>query len=110
MEDNSRRLMIVDVAFHRTSTRLTPLKLVPPPLGIITTVFQAHVATSSPTLKAACMMAMTFYQFPGSGCPSCFTARSHNLGFSTLIPDGPPEQCGRIRIISSEISSSPRIL
>ena len=42
---------MLDIAFHRTSTRTIPRDLVPPPLGIITTVCQAHGATSSPPPK-----------------------------------------------------------
>ena len=107
-EKKRRRLVIPDIAFHRTSTRPIPLKPMPNPLGIITTVFQAHGDTSSPSPKAACMMAMNFSQFPGSGCSSQFAAQSHNLRCFSLILDGPPEQC--IRSTTSEISSSLRIL
>ena len=32
-EDYIRRFMMLDIAFHRTSTITIPLKLVPPPLG-----------------------------------------------------------------------------
>ena len=72
MEDDIRKLMILDIAFHRNSTRPTPRKSVPPYLGIIITACQAHGATSSPPLKAAYMIATTFSQFPRSGSSSCF--------------------------------------
>ena len=74
MGEDIQRLMIPDIAFHRTSPRKILLKLVPTPLGIITTMCQEHSASSSPYLKAANMMAMTFSQFPGSGCSSCVAA------------------------------------
>ena len=110
MEDDIQRLMIPDIAFHRTSTIPTPLKLLPPPLEIITTVFQAHITASYPPLKAAYMMAKTFSQFPGLGCSSHFAARSHNLRCLAVIPDGPPAQCIRSCITVLEIPYSPRIL
>ena len=44
MEDYIRRLMMLDIALHSTSTRPIPMKSVPPPLGIITTVCQAQDA------------------------------------------------------------------
>ena len=53
MEDYIRQLMMPYIAFHRTSTRTITLKLVPPPLGIITTFFQAHDDASYSTLKDA---------------------------------------------------------
>ena len=67
MEDDIRKLMMLDIAFHRTPTRLTPLKLVPNPLGITTTIYQAYGAMSSPPLKDAYMVVMTFSQFPRLG-------------------------------------------
>ena len=99
-----------DIAFHRTSTRSIPLNLMPPPLGIIATVFQSHNAASSPPLKAACMMAAAFSQFPGSGYSPCVAARSHILRCSALIMDRPLARCSCIRSTASEISSSPGIL
>ena len=62
--------MIPDIAFHRPSTRPISLKSVPKPLGIITTVYQEHNDAIYPPLKAACMMAKTFSQFPGLGASS----------------------------------------
>ena len=100
MEDNIRRLVILDIAFHGTSTSPIPLKSLPPPLGIITTVCQAHNAECYPTLKDACMMVMTFSQFPGSGYSSHFTVKSHILKCSALMPVGPPTRCSRSRRIS----------
>ena len=96
MEDDIRRLMIPDTPFHRTSTRPIPLKLMPPPLGIIITICQRHNTVSYPPLKAACMMATTFFQFPGSVSSSFVSARSHILRFLALMMDGPPAQCSRI--------------
>ena len=82
----------------------------PPPLGIITTVFQAHETTSYPPVKAAFVMATTFSQFPGSGSSSCIAARIHILSCSDLMLDGPPARCSCSRITASEIFSSPGIL
>ena len=65
---------MTDIALHMTYTIPTPLKSVPTPLGIITTVFQAQFAASSPPMKATYMMVTTLYQFPGSGCSSRFSA------------------------------------
>ena len=84
------RLMMLDIAFHRTFTRPTPLKMVPTPVGIITTICQEHGAAISPTHKAVCMMATTFSQIPGSGRYSCIAVQSHILRCSSLIMDGPP--------------------
>ena len=53
MEDDIRQLMMPDIAFDRTSTRKITLKLVPPPLDIITTFFQTQDDTSYSTLKDA---------------------------------------------------------
>ena len=110
MEYNIRRLMMPDIAFHKTSTSPISLKLVHTPLGIITTVLQAHGAASSPPLKSACMMATNFSQFPLSGCSSRVAAQSYILKCSTLMPDGPPAQCICIHSTESIIYSSPRIL
>ena len=68
-----------DIAFQRTSTMTIPLKSVPPPLCIITTVCQAHIATSSLPLKEAFMMATTFYQLYGSGNSSRVATQIHTL-------------------------------
>ena len=110
MEDNIQRLMMPYIALPSTSTRTIPLKLVPPPLGVIAIFFQAHGAASSPPLNAACMMATTFYQFPGLGCSSRFYELSHSLRILSLIPDGPPARCICSRSTASAISSSPGIL
>ena len=88
MEDNIWQLMITDIAFHRTSTIPIPLKSVPPPFGIITTIFQAHNTAIYPQLKAVYMMATNFSQLPRSGSSSRFAPRSHVLRCSALITDG----------------------
>ena len=110
MEDNIRILMMPDISFHRTSTRPIPMKLVLPPLGIITTICQAHDAASSPPLKVNCMMTTNLYQFPRSGSSSWVFARSHILRCSALMTDRPPERCSCSRSTESEIIPSPGIL
>ena len=79
MEDNIQQLMMPDTAFHRTSTRPIPMNSVSNLMGIITTIYQTHDAASFHPLKATCMMAMTFSQFPGSGSSSRVAAQSHIL-------------------------------
>ena len=106
MEDNIQRLMMPDIDFHRTSTRPIPLKSVPPPLGIIYTVWQAQDTTSSPPLKSSFIMATTFSQFPGSRRSSRVIARSHILRCSALMPDRPPARYSCICSTASAISSS----
>ena len=103
MEYDSRRLMIPDIAFHRISTRPILWKSAPPPLGIITTVCQAHDASSYPPLKPACMITTTFSQLPGLEFSSRFAARCHILRCLAFIPEGPPAQCSRSRVTSPEI-------
>ena len=88
-EDNIRWLMMLYITFHSTYTRLISLKLVPPPLWIINTIFQAHGAVSSLPLNSPCMIETTFSQFPESGFSSHFSARCHILRCSALIPEGP---------------------
>ena len=110
MENDIRLLVIPDTAFHRNSTRPITLKSVPPPLGIITTVFQAHDAASSPPLKPASMKATTFSQFTGSVYSYRISAQSHILRCSDYMPDGTPAQCSCSRRTTSAISSSPGIL
>ena len=110
IEDDIQWLMMPDVAFHRTSTRPIPLKLVPPTLVIITTVYQAHDAASSPPLKAACMITTNLSQLPGLGSSSCIAAWSHILKCLALMIDGPPSWCSRSRSTALEISSSIVIL
>ena len=109
MEDDIQRLIMPDIAFHRNSTSSIPLNLVPPLLGIISTVYQSHYAMSSPPLKAACMMATTFSQFLGSGSSSRVAAQSHNLMCLALIPDGPLARCSCSRRTALAISSSPGV-
>ena len=97
-------------AFHKNSTRPIPMKSVPSPLGIITTVFQAHADARSTHLKATCMMAKTFSQFPGLEFSFHVATRSHILRCLALILDGPPAQCSCRCSTALEISSFPRIL
>ena len=104
------RLMMPYIAFHKTSTRPIPLKSVPPPLGIITTICKAHVAVSSPPLKAACMVAMIFSQLPGSGCSSRVATQSHILRCLDLMTDRPVARCCCCCRTASSISSYPGIL
>ena len=73
------------IAFHRTSTRPIPLKLVPTLLGIIINVSQAHGDARFPPLRADCMMDMKFSQFPGLGRSYRVAARSHILRCLALI-------------------------
>ena len=101
---------MLDIAFHRTSTRPIPRKLVTPPLGVITTFCQSHDAASSLPLKAACIIATTFLQFHRLGSSSRFAAQFYIRMCSAFNPEGLLEQCSQIRITSSEISSSPGIV
>ena len=110
MEDDIRKLMVTDIAFHRTSTRQISLKSVPPPLEIITTVCQVQGSASYPPLKAACMMAMNFSQFPGFGNSSLVAAQIQILRCLALMLDGPQAQCSSSCSTTSEISSSAGIL
>ena len=81
------------IAFHRTSTSPIPMKPVPLPLGIITTILQSHDGASSPLMKFAFIMTMTFYQFPGSGRSSRVYAQIHILSCPYLMMDVLPAQC-----------------
>ena len=110
MEDDSRKLTMPYIAFQRTSTRPIPWKSVTPPLGIITTICQAHGVTRSTPLKATCMSTTTSSQFPGSGSSSRFATRCYILRCSAFIPKGPPAQCSQCRINALAISSPPRIV
>ena len=110
MEDDSRKLMMLNIALHRNSNGTIPWKLVPTPLGIITTVYQVHGDASSPPLKAACMIATTFSHFLGSGFSSCFSALCHILRCLGLISEGPPARCRQIRVTALAISYSSRIV
>ena len=109
MEDNIRQLIIPDIAFHRKSIRTIRMKLLHPPLGVITTVCQAHSAMSYPPLKTVYMIARTFSQILGSGFSSRIFAQIHILRFSSLMSDGIPTQCSRSCSTASVISSSPGI-
>ena len=102
--------MIPDIAFHRTSNRPIPLKLVRSPLGIITTVCQAHTAVISPPLKDACIRATTFSYLPGSRRSSRIAAQIHILRCSALMMGGPPARCSRSRSTACTIPPYPRIL
>ena len=56
------------------------------------------------------MTSKTFSHFTGLGSSSCVAAQSHILRCSSLMLNGPPEQCSRRYSTALAISSSPGIL
>ena len=110
MEDNSRRLMMPDIAFHRTSTRPPPPEVGAYPIG------DPHHQLPSARLRKFSSPEVQLYDgndllpVPWVGVLiALFRAKPQPEVFG-FIPDGPPARCSRSRITALEIYSSPRIL
>ena len=95
-------LMISMVVFHKTSTRPTPLKLIPSPFGISTIVIHVPSYARVPLWNATCTKATTLSQWVLSVSTSRVDSLSHLWRCSARIPNGPPDQFRRINITALE--------